>query len=258
MAKSWFTRVQSAPEARKKLYCVHYAGGNQFAFKGFKSLFGPDVEVTSIQLPGRLSRYKEQPYSRVEPLIEDLAPELIKDINGAEFALYGHGMGALIVFELERRLESIHSLTAGALFIGSLKAPGVPEVKKFPGRRKHTAMLNNDDEILEDVNLLGDAIPADIVNNKEIYEIFMSSYRADLQLCRMYEFKPGPKLNCPIIGLVGTNDVYDPEHLEPFSNFTSKHVAIVTITGKHLFIATKVGCEQAVVAIKKHWVDVVV
>ncbi|MFE7752043.1 thioesterase domain-containing protein [Streptomyces sp. NPDC057428] len=48
-----------------RLFCLPYAGGAASAYARWPAFFGGEVEVCGIELPGRQSRYGEQPFTRM-------------------------------------------------------------------------------------------------------------------------------------------------------------------------------------------------
>jgi surfactin synthase thioesterase subunit len=74
----------------------------------FRSWIGSmaGVEVCPVQLPGRWERLREPAFTRMEPLIDALAPVLLEHAGAAPFAFYGHSLGGLVAFELARRLAA--------------------------------------------------------------------------------------------------------------------------------------------------------
>lgn len=104
-----------------RLVCLPHAGGSASSYFSMSAALTPSVETLSVQYPGRYDRRKE-------PCIESI-PELAEAIFTALFewadrplALFGHSMGAVLAFEVARRLE---------------QRMGKPPVRLFPaGRRR--------------------------------------------------------------------------------------------------------------------------
>ena len=54
------------------MFCFPYAGGGASAYRGWAASLPNDVEVCPVQLPGRESRLRDQPFEKPEPLIQAL------------------------------------------------------------------------------------------------------------------------------------------------------------------------------------------
>src|SRR5689334_23170132 len=101
---SWFTCSPPGSRFRMRLFCFPYAGGSAQIFRSWSTQLPPGVEVCPIHLPGRGLRLRDAPYSRLEPLLDRISEALIPQLE-RPYALFGHSMGAMISYELARRLR---------------------------------------------------------------------------------------------------------------------------------------------------------
>src|SRR6478672_8454921 len=94
-ADAWWVVPTAKPAAKMRLFCLPYAGGSATAFHRFAQGFADEVEVQSLQPPGRGFRLRE-------PAVEDLGQLLDKLVQVIEpridrpYALLGHSFGALL------------------------------------------------------------------------------------------------------------------------------------------------------------------
>src|SRR5687768_11036475 len=100
----WIQRPRPRPAARLRLFCIAHAGGGASVFRGWANALPGFAEVCPVQLPGREQRISERPFDRAEPLAEALADAVLRRAD-LPFAVFGHSNGALIGFELARRLD---------------------------------------------------------------------------------------------------------------------------------------------------------
>jgi len=98
----WIKVFQPQPDARLRLFCFPYAGGGASIYRLWHRDLPGGVEVCAVQLPGRESRWREEPFRRVPPLA-DAATEALAPRLGRPYAFFGHSMGAVIAFEVARR-----------------------------------------------------------------------------------------------------------------------------------------------------------
>src|SRR5215213_1931004 len=102
-ATPWFMSQRPNPRARLRLFCFPYAGGGAAIYRLWPQNLPSEVEVCGAHLPGRGTRLREQPFTGLDALV-DAAAEAIAPSLDKPFALFGHSMGAMISFELARRL----------------------------------------------------------------------------------------------------------------------------------------------------------
>lgn len=107
--------------ARLRLICLPYAGGNASAYRQWQGYLPGDVEILAVQLPGREDRFSEPAIASVDVLVDGLVDGL-STYRDQPFALFEHSMGALIAFELARRLRTIR-LEPVHLFASGFRAP---------------------------------------------------------------------------------------------------------------------------------------
>src|ERR1039458_7197841 len=100
----WISCRRPGPEARLRLFCFPYAGAGALIFRTWSDGLPADVEVCPVQLPGRGTRLMERPFTQLSLLIEALAQALVPFLD-KPFAFFGHSLGALVSFELARRIR---------------------------------------------------------------------------------------------------------------------------------------------------------
>jgi medium-chain acyl-[acyl-carrier-protein] hydrolase len=118
----WISRPRPNPRTLLRLFCFPYAGGGASAYRKWSDSLPQSIEVCAVQLPGREMRIKEPAYSDVHPLVDVLAPALASFLD-RPFALFGHSMGALVAFELARKIRRDCSLLPESLFVSARNAP---------------------------------------------------------------------------------------------------------------------------------------
>src|SRR5207248_8086141 len=100
----WFLAPRQNAQAKLRLFCFPYAGGGSSVYRGWAERLPRDVEVCLAQLPGREARLRETALTSLSQIVDELA-EHIKPYLDKPFAFFGHSMGAMIAFELARRLR---------------------------------------------------------------------------------------------------------------------------------------------------------
>ena len=103
-ADLWFHRPRPNPDAAARIFCLPFAGGRAQIFNGWPEGVPPEVEVVALQLPGRAARVQEDPFERLEPLLEALLEALGPELD-RPYYLFGHSMGGLVAFEIAGPLD---------------------------------------------------------------------------------------------------------------------------------------------------------
>ena len=117
----------------------------------------PDIDVRPMRLPGRDGREGMSAFTTMDALVTWAAEEL-SAVAGRPFALFGHSLGAVVSFELSRRLSSTNAPVV--LFVSASPAP--PEVAAA-SRERH---LLPDDEFVNELQQL-DGTPPGLLDDTE-------------------------------------------------------------------------------------------
>ena len=223
----WF-QVQPDSFARFRLFCFPYAGGGSAIYRPWARQIHRHIEVVPALLPGREFRLREAASNRLEPLVESLAREIFPYLD-RPFAFFGHSMGAIISFELARRLRWERGVEPDHLFISARRAPQLPE--KDPEIHD----LPEPEFIAEVERLKG--TPRQVLEHPELMQMLITMLRADFSVCRTYTYIPSAPLRCPITVFGGTQDDAVPrEKLEPWRAQTAGVCRLHMLEGDHFFI----------------------
>jgi medium-chain acyl-[acyl-carrier-protein] hydrolase len=231
---SWFTMPRPKPNAALRLFCFPFAGGGSTAFHAWPAHLTEEVDLFAAVLPGRLQRFAEPPYERIEPLVEELT-RAVAPLLDHPFALFGHSMGALIAFELARELARTGRIP-DRLFLSGCGAPHLKFPLAFSGLP--------DDQFLKAVASLN-GMPEQVLADVEFQRIILPALRADFTLTEAYRYEPGPPLSCPIVVYSAVDDTaVNPGSLESWSLHTSSTCSVRILLGNHSLSS----CEQAILA----------
>lgn len=226
----WATCIQQRPGARLRLFCFPYVGGGTGVFRGWGEL-APDIEVWAIQLPGRERRFAEPAIPSITGVADKAVDGLRPLFDAGPFAFFGHSMGALLAFELARRLRSRPPVK---LVVSAHSAPQLGlERTQFRHRLP-------DAEFIAELKRL-DGTPAEVLENRELLELVLPTLRADFQAVETYAYdrEPQPPLACPLIGYGGTEDVnVPPAHVEAWGELTSGPFGTYIFPGGHFYLNT--------------------
>lgn len=225
---SWITSPRQSGAERLRLFCLPYAGGGAILYHAWAAAL-PNVEVCPIQLPGRESRIREPALTRMSLLIDALTVAM-RPYLSRPFAFFGHSMGALISFELARRLIMDGQPGPRHLFVAAHRAPQL---------RDSRPLLHTQPEptFVEQVSIRYAALPKQIADDPELMRLFMPTLRADLAVCETYEYHEGAPLDCPISVFGGWQDnVVSCLDLDAWRLQTTAQFSVRMFAGDHFFI----------------------
>jgi surfactin synthase thioesterase subunit len=180
-----------------------------------------------IQLPGRENRFDEPAIDRVEWLVGQLMDGLTPYLD-RPFAFFGHSMGALIAFELARRLDVI-GLEPVHFFASGYHAP------HLPGRSPVRHHLPDREFITAIRNL--DGVPIEVQRDGELLEMMLPTLRSDFRLAETYAYVPRPPLRCAVTAFGGLEDKeVTPDEIKAWSLHTTGPFEMHVLPGGHFFL----------------------
>jgi medium-chain acyl-[acyl-carrier-protein] hydrolase len=226
----WFARPKPRPGARVRLFCFPYAGGNSSLYRHWPDGLPDFVEVLTAQLPGRISRLREPAFFDLLRMIESI----VGDFEGyldKPFAFFGHSMGALISFELARRLRRECGREPLHLFPSGCTAPQLP-------RRPPDIHDLPEPEFLEELRQLN-GTPREVLEHPELMGLVLPLLRADFSVAETYKYYDAPPLACPITAFGGLQDPETTrEELEGWRAQTSSDFSLHRLPGDHFFLTS--------------------
>jgi medium-chain acyl-[acyl-carrier-protein] hydrolase len=217
-------------ETSVRLFCLPYAGASASVYMPWNRHLGRSVLVTPVELPGRGSRIRELPCSRLEPLLHDLVPTVAR-LCDRPFAIFGHSLGALLAYEVAARLELDHDLVAERLYVSGHSAPHHP-------RREEPISHLPDEEFLTRIrDHYG--TPAEAFTDPQLVKLLLPMLRADFTLAETYEQALDNLLHCPITAMGGLDDPdAQGSDLVGWREYTRRFFRVQMFPGDHFFLHT--------------------
>jgi medium-chain acyl-[acyl-carrier-protein] hydrolase len=230
LAERWLVCPHRKPEAALCLVCFPYAGGGAPVFHSWGQALPDAVEVCAVQPPGRGSRISERPYIRLPALVAALGAA-IRPLLDRPFALFGHSVGGLVVFELAHHLRATGGPAPAVLFVSGCNPPQAanphPPLHALP-----------DAALIKELRSL-EGTPEAVLDNRELMALMLPALRADLALLEMYTYRPRPPLDVPIVAFGGADDRRAPaEGLDAWREQTGAAFTLHILPGGHFFIHT--------------------
>lgn len=233
----WLTIFRRVARPRLRIVCLPYAGAGASAYRQWHAAVPDDVEVCSVQLPGRESRFREPCLTEVEqvipPLIEALEPFL-----DAPFVVFGHSLGSALAAELTWAL------------IGRGR---IPRLLAVSGRRApHVAVERRTMHHLDDAAFRRElegmgGTPREILEHAELMELLTPMLRADFRMAEGFlrpDVRPFP---CPMLAFAGEEDPEAlPDRVDTWRAWAGAGYRLHRFPGDHFFLhphrEAVVGC----------------
>ncbi len=188
------------PEARLRLFVFPHAGSGASSYHFLAKTCRDDpFELSIVQYPGREMRIREEPCFTMADMLRSLREDLGPTLPERPFAFLGHSMGALLAFELARELAAAGAPEPLHLFLSGRQAP------QLPARNLPVDSLD-DEAFLDAVGRRYNALPAELLANREILALILPSLRADFKLMAGYVHRAGAPLGCGLTLLNGVDD----------------------------------------------------
>ncbi|MFG2977940.1 thioesterase II family protein [Streptomyces sp. NPDC048331] len=245
-ADLWLRRYRAARSGAVRLVCFPHAGGAANFYLPFSRQLSPTVETLAVQYPGRHDRLAEPPARSLAELADGVVAELadVEEDGCGPLVLFGHSMGAVVAFEVARRLER----DPLALIVSACRAPS--------RLRAGSVHLRDDGGVLAELRRLG-GTAGDLLGNEELLKMFLPTVRADYAALAAYtEPEPvTPPLACPITVMAGDSDPVVPvDEALAWAQFTTGGFTSEIFPGGHFYLTSCADqvTESVLRTVKRH------
>jgi len=227
----WLIRPQARPGHRMRLLCLPHAGVGPSVYWPWARALPGTIEVWAVHLPGREGRLREAPLSSLSSVLDGVVPALRPYLD-APWAIYGHSMGALLAFELARRLRREAGLKPVRLVVSGRRAPHRLD------SRPHISHLS-DAAFLAEMQRRYNGIPTEVLRHPDLMQLLLPALRADLTALETHTHIEDVPLDCPISAWGG---LADPDislaDIEGWALHTRAGFSARLFPGDHFFVQT--------------------
>jgi surfactin synthase thioesterase subunit len=241
----WCRRYRPARNGAGQLVCFPHAGGAATFYLPVSAALSPAVDVVAIQYPGRQDRHRE-------PLVDDIArladriDAVLRAPDGASvnrpLTFFGHSMGAVVAFEVARRLEA-DGRGPVRIFASGRRAPSTT--------RNETIHLRDDAGILAEVRSMNGTAEA-ILQEDEIMRSALPALRADYRAIETYACAREATVSCPISVMFGDDD---PKVTIDEANAWARHTTgdfdARTFAGGHFYLVNRAS--EVLTILRQHF-----
>lgn len=211
------------------MFFIPYAGGSSLSYQACYNYLSEEVEPVSIELAGRGKRYQEPLYNDLDEAICDVSKAIESEINGEDYLIFGHSMGAVIAYEAYYKIKEKGLQMPKALVLSGRPTPNII--------RNRINVREYDDEAFVKLISFYGGLPKDF-ERPEVRELFLPIMKSDFTILDEYEYiDKEEKIKSNLVVLCGKRDFSAPEReVEKWVDFAGADFSLYTFPEGHFFI----------------------
>ncbi|MGD0282896.1 MAG: alpha/beta fold hydrolase [Dissulfurispiraceae bacterium] len=216
-----------ASDKKVTLFCLPFAGGSSYSYGDLHNYTADFIEVIPIELPGRGKRFGEPLLTDMHAIADDAIRQM-KDLMYRPCAIYGHSMGACMGYLLVKRLVAEGKPPPLQLFVSGREGPSVPARE----RGRHVLPQKEFFDVLKEY----EGTSAEVLQNRELMELFEPVLRADFQAIDTYVYEETTPFDIPVTVMIGRDEKVTLEDALQWQKETAKKISVREFPGGHFFI----------------------
>jgi medium-chain acyl-[acyl-carrier-protein] hydrolase len=220
----WLVEIAASAETggQDVFYAVPHAGAGVAVLRDLCRHVGSFASSAAVRLPAREARLDETPVCDVLQIAKLCAEAIAEHAQDRPITLYGHCSGAIIAFEVARRLQSRN---LRALFLSSHPAPDrIPVSGAWRWPTPAFVRRVADDGYLPDF----------IMDDEELLELILPALRADYEAIESYRPDDDARIDVEINGLMGYAETgVSRDDFAAWSRFTTAGLRTHLLPGGH-------------------------
>jgi surfactin synthase thioesterase subunit len=211
-----------------QLICLPFAGAGASFFQKWQGLH-ESLEVHAVQLPGREKRFLEEPHVDVHRAADEVVSILKEDsLRGAPTVIFGHSLGAVLAFEVTKRVEVMRLYPKLALVASGSPDPWTP-------RANRASDLADDEAFIAKVSELS-GYTDEALEDPMMREVLLPALRADVRMHEDYVPGSDVTVGIPVMTVRGSDDsLVAREQVECWSRSTTSSVRNEELSGGHMY-----------------------
>ncbi|WP_367133490.1 MULTISPECIES: thioesterase II family protein [Streptomyces] len=211
------------------LLCLPFAGAGASFFRPWRDLAVPGVQVLPVQLPGRERRIAEPAHHDVHEAADSLLPEVLTAVSGSgEVALFGHSLGAVVAYELTRRLQADGTARVARLFVSGSPGPWAPRGQRATGL--------DDEAFLARVKEFA-GYRHEAFDDPEMRALLLPTLRSDVEMHESYRPRGEEPVAVPVTSVRGRDDtLVSAADAAQWRGATSLGFATAELPGGHMYL----------------------
>ncbi len=213
-----------------KLFCLPYAGGSAACYHPWRQYINHSIELRPLELAGRGLRLGEPFHQSITEAVIDIYKFIQKDLDDGPYAIFGHSMGCMLAYELAYMIKNSGHPSPCQLFFSGKCPPGIKNSRE-------PLYLLRDREFIEEVFKMG-GTPKELLENRELLEIFLPILRADFKIVETYRHEAkDERLDSDLTVFWGKQEKgVTLGEIGMWRDYTHKNCQIHLFNGGHFFI----------------------
>lgn len=217
-----------------KIFGIPHAGGSAAIYNEWNNRLPVALEFEALELRGRGKRFNSPLYTEFDEAVDDLYGLIVDTAKKQDYALFGHSMGGILVYDILRKLESEHNPLPVCVFLSGSCPPHIKNTKK-----KNMHLLTNE-QLLFELKKYG-GISDEVLACEEIIDIFLPIIRADYKILenrRLANDDMPFGIDIFVLGGRDDSEVLKQE-LEEWKIYTTKSFQLFIYDGGHFFLSSE-------------------
>ena len=214
-----------------RLFMFPFAGGSARVYKPFeKYLDLKEVETILIEYKGHGARSGEAFYENIEACATDVLAQIKGQIQEEPYALFGHSMGGIIIYELVKQIEEQGLRYPSHIFISGRRAP------HFKQRKDYFIYKLPEKEFIEEVQVAG-GLDEIILRDETLKNYFLPIIRSDYRLIEEYKIVGERNhFKCNMTLCYATEDLEaTKEDVLAWKEYGDKYIEVFEFEGGHFY-----------------------
>ncbi|MCX4970890.1 alpha/beta fold hydrolase [Streptomyces sp. NBC_00654] len=223
-------RPRTLNDPAVRLFLFHHAGGSHLLYRGWAQHFPEDWELCLLEAPGR-GQLQALPLIDDCDQLVDYFHTAIAPLLDRPFGFFGHSMGALLAYQLTRRLH--HEGGPIPDWVG-VSAYGIPREAATDEVRPH---LMSDGELRRWLRDVGGSTPQ-LLDDESVWSTFAPVFRNDFKLLDTWTPPRSPEaLPVPLSVFGGSGDeLASEESLLSWQMATTRFRGLQRYDGNHFYL----------------------
>ncbi|OKP94766.1 thioesterase II family protein [Paenibacillus sp. P32E] len=227
------TRVEKESNQAIRLCCVSHAGSSASIYMSWQKYHNDHIKIEPLEIAGRGKRFGEPFAQTLSDCVEDIFQSMVADsvFNGSAYSLFGHSMGATIVYELYRKIKLLNLVQPKHIFLSGQKPPHLMS----NGIKCH---LMSNKQLIDKLRDLGGTLK-DLFEDVKLQDVFLPIIRSDYKMIEEYQHEgPIGKFGCNVTVMHGTKDTLNLEEVKEWDQYSSPdtNVRFLLYEDGHFFI----------------------
>ncbi len=212
-----------------KLLCFPYAGGSGLVYNKWKQYLNKNIDLIPIEMSGRGRRFNEPLLECMEDVVNDLYMEVNEQLGNEEYALYGHSMGTVVIYELMDKIYKNGNKKPLHIFLSG----------RYPPHLAENSVIHSlpPEQFEKEIIRLGGTTP-EVFHITELRNIFIPILKSDYMVVENYTFiDRNYRWDCDITILNGTEDKgLTGKEISEWNRYTNGKCNFYCFSGGHFFI----------------------